>query len=152
MKAPFKILAAAVCGLLLGLPLAQANQDELWDTTDIYVQFGGQHDELMVSPSQLTLQAGELYRIILINPSDVEHVVAAPELAAKGLTPEIVQGFKDVDYPATSIAGGISLGPHQTIEWTFMPLEEGTFKLGCKDSVHAAAGMHAMIKVVYKMI
>ncbi len=152
MKAPLKILAAALCGLLLGLPAAQADEDDFWPITDVYVQFGGEHDEMMVSPSQLTLQAGELYRIVLINPSELDHVVAAPELAAKGLTTELVQGFEDVEYPAMNIAKGIELGPGQTIEWTFMPLEEGTFKLGCEDRVHAAAGMHAMIKVVYETL
>jgi len=152
MKAPLKILAAALCGLLLGLPAAQADEDDFWPITDVYVQFGGEHGQLMVSPSELTLQAGELYLIVLINPSELTHVVAAPELAGNGLTTELLQGFEDVDYPAASITAGISLAPGQTIEWTFMPLEEGTFKLGCEDTLHAAAGMHAMIKVVYEMI
>ena len=152
MKAPLKILAAALCGLLLGLPAAQAQEDDSWPIMDVYVQFGGEHGELRVSPPQLTLQAGELYRIVLTNPSKVKHVVAAPELAAKGLTAEIAQGPEDVDNPAASIARGIELGPGQTIEWTFLPLEEGTFKLGCRNYIHAAAGMHAMIKVVYRTI
>jgi len=152
MNAPLKILAAALCGLLLGLPAAQAHEDDFWPITDLYVQFGGEHGQLMVSPSELTLQAGELYRIILINPSGLVHVVAAPELAANGLTTGILQGFEDVNYPAASITAGISLAPGQTIEWTFMPLEEGTFKLGCEDRVHAAAGLHAMIKVVYEVL
>ena len=152
MKAPLKILAAALCGLLLGLPAALAGEDDYWPITDVYVQFGGEGDELMVSPSELTLQAGELYRIVPINPSELTHVVAAPELAAKGLTTEVVRGFEDVFNPKMSIAKGIELGSGQTIEWTYMPLEEGTFKLGCEDTVHAAAGMHAMIKVVYETI
>ena len=152
MNAPLKILAAALCGLLLGLPAAQAHEDDFWPITDLYVQFGGEHGQLMVSPSELTLQAGGLYRIVLINPSELTHVVAAPELAVNGLTTELLQGFEAVDYPAASITAGISLAPGQTIEWTFMPLEEGTFKLGCEDTVHATAGMHAMIKVVYETI
>ena len=104
MKAPLKIFAAALCGLLLGLPAAQAGEDDYWPITDVYVQFGGEYHELLVSPSQLTLEAGELYRIVLINPSDIDHVVAAPELAAKGLTTQVLLGFEDIDYPATKIA------------------------------------------------
>jgi len=175
VNAPLKILAAAVCGLLLGLPAAQADDywamqvddysvqprdvsllaaqaDEGWPVTDVFIYFGTSANELAVFPPALTLQAGELYRILVINPSENKHVVAAPELAATGLTTSLVKGLADVDYPAANITAGISVGPGQEIEWTFMPLQEGTYKLGCENRFHAAAGMHAMIKVVYEVL
>jgi uncharacterized cupredoxin-like copper-binding protein len=150
MNAPLKFLAAALCGLLLGLPAAQA--DDYWPTTDVLIQFGTEGNELTVSPPALTLQFGELYRIVVINPSANKHVVAAPELAAMGLTTSLVKGLAKVDNPAANITAGISVGPGQEIEWTFMPLEKGTYKLGCDSPVHAAAGMHTMLKVVHEVL
>lgn len=145
MNAPFKILAAAVSGLLLGLPAAQA--DEYFPMTDVFVHFGTGQNELTVNPPDLTLQVGELYRIIVINPSENTHVVAAPELAMTGNTIDLLKGTPRVDFLPGKIAAGISLQPGQMMEWTFMALEAGTYKLGCDDPVHALSGMHTTIKV-----
>lgn len=150
MNTPSRMLAIAVCGMLLGLPAAQA--DEYWPVTDVFMHFGTGENELTVSPPELTLKAGELYRIVVINPSEYDHVVAAPALAANGLTTSLLTGTPRVDRPTPEIASGILVQPGQLMEWTFMPLEEGTYKLGCDDPAHAAAGMHATINVVYEAL
>ncbi|MDH3438215.1 MAG: hypothetical protein OEN48_14660 [Betaproteobacteria bacterium] len=145
MNAPLRILAVALCGLLLALPAAQA--DEYWPVTDVYIHFGRGTNELKVSPTALAVELGELYRII-INPSENEHIVAAPELAAMGLTTSLLKGMPWVYYPTEEITAGISVLPGQIIAWTFMPLEQGTYKLGCANPSHASAGMHAMVIVL----
>ena len=175
MNAPLKILAAAVCGLLLGLPAAQADDywamqvdeysvqprdvppltaqaDEGWPVTDVFIHFGTADNEWTVSPPELTLQAGEIYRIVVINPSEKSHVVAAPELAAAGLTTSLLKGTPRVDYPTASISAGISVRPGQLMEWSFMPIKEGRYKLGCENLIHALSGMHAMIEVVDEVL
>ena len=151
MNTPSKFFAAAVCGLLLGLPAA-AQADEYWPMEDIFIHFGTQDNKLTVSPAELTLQAGEIYRIVVINPSTKSHVVAAPELAATGLTVDLLKGTPKVDYPTAAISAGISVRPGQMMEWTFMPIQEGRYKLGCNQLFHKAAGMHAMIEVVYEVL
>jgi len=97
------------------------------------------------------LKVGETYQFVVSNPSKQEHVVAAPELAATVKTAELTtEGLPrlDLPVPALDMRTGITLQPGQLIEWTFIPLAEGSYKFGCDDPVHAAAGMHAMVEVI----
>lgn len=145
MKAPLKNLAAAVCGLLLGLSAAQAGVLPIHQ----FINMGTAGDEFTVYPHQLTLRVGETYQFVISNPSKHIHVVAAPELAATGITEQLViTGQKiGVAAPSLDIQTGITMEPGQVILWTFTPLSEGVYKFGCDDPVHAAAGMEAMIQV-----
>ncbi|MDH3412803.1 MAG: hypothetical protein OEM98_09975, partial [Gammaproteobacteria bacterium] len=84
------IAIAAILGMLLGSPVTRAAdtwpvQTE-WDRTDMFIQFGEYQNDLMVYPGKLTLQRGELYRFVVINPSEMTHIVAAPEFSEKTLT------------------------------------------------------------------
>ena len=145
MKAPLKIVAAAVCGLLLGLPAAQAGDMPISQ----FINIGTAANELTVHPQELRLKVGETYRFVVSNPSQQIHVVAAPELAAAATTVDLmIVGQKlGVDAPSLDISTGITLQPGQMILWTFTPLGEGIYKFGCDDPVHAAAGMHTMVRV-----
>jgi len=146
MNAPIKILAAAVCGLLLGLPAALAGEMPIRH----FINLGTAQDPLTIHPRGLTLQVGETYQFVVSNPSKEQHVVAAPELAAMVKTAELTtEGLPRLKLavPALDIATGITLQPGQMIEWTFTPLVEGAYKFGCNDPAHAAAGMHTMIDV-----
>jgi len=143
MNALSKILAAAVCGLLLGLPAAQAEIPVY-----VFINVGTVGDELTVFPGELTLKEGTVYKFVVSNPSDTTHIVAAPELAATVKTTELTIGSPRLDWPTPGISEGISLPAGQMIEWTFTPTKEGRYKFGCDDPVHAAAGMHAMINIV----
>jgi len=145
MNAPLKIFVAAVCAFLLGLPAARG--DDYWPVRYVFIHFGTGASELTVSPIMMTLQLGELYRIFIMNPSENSHVVTASELAATGLTMSLLKETPRVDYPSEEITTGIPLLPGQVITWTFMPLEEGVYKLGCANPLHASAGMYAMIIV-----
>lgn len=153
MNAPFTILAAAMCSLLVGLPAALAfDGQDAWPVTDVFMHLGTGANGLAVSPPQLTLKAGELYRIVVINPSENDHIVAAPELASTGVTTSLLKGTPRVDYPASLINAGIAVRPGQLVEWTFMPLEAGTYTFGCDNPSHAAAEMDATIKVVREVL
>lgn len=87
MKAPLKIVAAALCGMLLGFPVAQA--DEYFPVNEVFIQLGMGEQELVIYPHDLTLQAGEIYRLVVTNPTETTHVVAAPELEAVALTTDL---------------------------------------------------------------
>ncbi len=146
MNAPLKIFAAALCGLLLGLPAAQA-EDE-WPVTDVYIQMGAQGNPMIIEPREVTLQVGEVYRFVISNPSNVTHNVAATKLREAVVTTELFKWTPTLDYPALVLSAGISLHPGESMEWTFVALEEGAFKFGCDDPTHAAAGMQTIVKVV----
>lgn len=150
MNASFKFLAAAVCGMLLGLPAAQADQN--WPMTDVFIHFGTADNELYVSPNQLTLKVGEIYRVVVINPSEERHIISAPEFAETVLTTDLLKGTPRVDYPVASIRKGIMVGPGELIEWTFMPIAEGQYKFGCTIPFHAEADMYVAIDAVDEVL
>ncbi|MDH3414534.1 MAG: plastocyanin/azurin family copper-binding protein, partial [Gammaproteobacteria bacterium] len=102
----------------------------------------------MVYPGKLTLQRGELYRFVVINPSEMTHIVAAPEFSEKTLTSALMKTPASADLAKASLAEGIVVRPGEMMEWYFMPVKEGTYKFGCAQSAHAKAGMHAMIEVL----
>ena len=146
MNAPLKILAAGLVGLLVGLPAAQA-QDDFIPVTDVLIKLGTAKSDSTIQPREITLQAGELYRFVVSNTSKSTHIVAVPEFRKTVFTAELVKWYP-LDYPVAVLSPEISLQPGDTMEWTFIALKEGTYKLGCDDPVHAAAGMHAIINVV----
>ncbi|MDH3316720.1 MAG: plastocyanin/azurin family copper-binding protein [Gammaproteobacteria bacterium] len=146
------IAIAAILGMLLGSPVTRAAdtwpvQTE-WDRTDMFIQFGEYQNDLMVYPGKLTLQRGELYRFVVINPSEMTHIVAAPEFSEKTLTSALMKTPASADLAKASLAEGIVVRPGEMMEWYFMPVKEGTYKFGCAQSAHAKAGMHAMIEVL----
>lgn len=146
MNAPLKFLAAALCGLLLGLPAAHA--EDYFPISDVYIQLGAEGDPMVIEPAEVTLRVGEVYRFVVTNPSDITHIVAAPEFRQTVVTTELLKWTPTLDYPALVLSAGISLHSGEMMEWTFVALEEGKFKFGCDDPVHAAAGMHTIVNVV----
>lgn len=146
MNAPLKFFAATFCGLLLGLPAAQA--DDEWPVNDVYIQMGAEGNPMIVEPREVTLQIGEVYRFVVSNPSKETHIVAATKLRESVVTTELFEWTPTLDYPALVLSAGISLHPGESMEWTFVALEEGAFKFGCDDPVHAAAGMNTIVKIV----
>ena len=144
MNAPLKILAAAMCVLLLGLPAAQADEG----VTDVFIQLGTARNELTIRPREVTLEVGALYRFVVGNSSQSTHIVAAPELRLKVWTIGMMYWTSTPDDPPLVFPEKITLYPGDMMVWIFMPVVEGTYKFGCDDSVHAAAGMHTTIKVI----
>ena len=146
------IAAVVVFGMLLGSPVTRAADTwpvpTEWDRTNVFIQFGEYQNDLMVYPGKLTLQKGELYRFVIVNPSNMTHVVAAPELSHKALTSALMKTPPSADLTTASLAQGVVVRPGEMMEWYFMPVKEGTYKFGCAQSAHAKAGMHAMIEVL----
>jgi len=146
------IAAVAVFGMLLGSPVTRAADTwpmpMEWNQTDVFIQLGTGENDLMVYPGELTLQTGELYRFVVINPSDMTHIVAAPEFSDKALTSALMKTPLSAGLATASLAEGIVVRPGEMMEWYFMPVKEGTYKFGCAQSAHAKAGMHAMIEVL----
>lgn len=143
MNKRFRVLAAAVCGMLLGLPGAQA-ADTLpvamnWNTTDVSIQLATERGKLVVQPGEFNLKAGELYRFVIVNDSGVNHSLSAPEFAGTVLIS---------DLESMSIVSGLVVRPGERVEWHLMPVKEGTYKFGCSYPAHAAAGMEATIHVL----
>jgi uncharacterized cupredoxin-like copper-binding protein len=106
--------------------------------------------ELVVQPGEFKLKAGELYRFVIINDTGVNHSLSAPEFVARGkvLTAGLMKSPPGSDPTTMSVASGMVMRSGETIEWYLMPVTEGTYKFGCSNDVHAAAGMEATIHVL----
>ncbi|NCF26920.1 MAG: hypothetical protein GWP69_06040 [Gammaproteobacteria bacterium] len=143
MNRRFGVLAAAVCGMLLGFPGAQAADTwpvvTSWDAVDVSVRLATARGELVVQPGEFNLRAGELYRFVIVNDSGVKHSLSAPKLAGKVLISDLA---------STNIVSGVVMRPGERVEWYLMPVTEGTYKFGCANSVHAASGMETTMHVL----
>lgn len=143
MNRRFGVLAAAICGMLLGLPGAQAADTwpvtTNWDTEDVSIRLATGRGNLVIQPGEVNLNAGELYRFVIVNDSGVSHSISAPEFAGKVLTSGPT---------SMSMVSGTVMRPGERMEWYLMPVTEGTYKFGCSTAVHAAAGMEATIHVL----
>jgi len=152
MNRRFGVLAVAVCGMLLGLPGAQAA--DTWpvatnrDTQDVSIRLATARGNLVVQPGEFNLKAGELYRFVIVNDSGVNHSISAPEFAGKVLTSGLMKSPASLDLTSMSIVSGMVMRPGEKMEWYLMPVTAGTYKFGCGNVVHAAAGMEATIRVL----
>lgn len=144
MNAHLTIVAAALGGVLLGLPAAFGF--ELEPTSRVSIAFSNDSNELVVYPREIKLEAGQVYRFVVINPSERNHTVAAPELVANSMTADLKTPTGN-ELSTQRLASGILLRPGQMIEWILMPIKEGLYKFGCNDAGHASAGMHTMVDV-----
>jgi uncharacterized cupredoxin-like copper-binding protein len=148
MNAQFRIAVIALCGMLLGLPAAQA-AEEFFHTRSVYIELDTSEDGHSTAlPTSLTLQAGEHYRLELRNFSaEQHHVMLAPEfdraIVTKGIRTypqrDVIQG--------ASLAKGISLLPGTRVEIYFQPKQEGRYKLFCEEQAHTRAGMEVAIDI-----
>jgi uncharacterized cupredoxin-like copper-binding protein len=152
MNRRFGVLAAAVCGMLLGLPGAQAADTwpvtTNWDTKDVSIRLATGRGSLVFQPGEFNLKAGELYRFVIVNDTGVNHSLSAPKFAGKVLTSGLMKSPASSDLTSMNIASGIVMRPGETMEWHLMPVTEGIYKFGCGNTVHAAAGMEATIHVL----
>lgn len=148
MNAHFEIAVIALCGMLLGLPAAQA-AEKFFYTTNLYVELDtSEEGDFMALPNNLTLKAGEHYRLELVNFSKgLQHVLLAPEFE-KAIVTAGVRTYPERDkIPGASFGKGINLLPGARVEIYFQPLKEGRYKLFCDDRAHTVGGIDVAIDV-----
>ena len=148
MNAHFKIAVTALCGMLLGMPVAQAG-DKFVSTTNLYIELDTSEDgAFRAHPNELTLKVGEQYRLEFMNFSqDQQHVMMAPEFEGAIHTAGIRTLPQRVKLPGASIGRGIDLPPGARVEIYFQPNKEGRYKLFCDDRAHTVGGMEVAINV-----
>ncbi len=127
-----------VLGLLLALAGPAAAADLSHQTPiEVTVRLGSSGGELVFSPNRLTFQAGKLYKLVLENPSKDKHYFSALGFAAAVWT-------RKVETEGAEIKGAvreIELKPGGRAEWFVVPVQAGTFALGCTIPGHAEGGM-----------
>lgn len=147
MNAYFRIAVTALCGMLLGLPAAQAQQSRPL-TKSLLVEIGLSEENFSAFPNNLTLKAGEYYRLELVNWSQgIRHIVMAPEFGQAVVTSEIRRLPHRQEMRGAGFDTGIDLPPGGRVEVFFVPYKAGRYKLFCQDRVHTDAGMDVSLEV-----
>lgn len=147
MNAQFTIAVTALCGMLLGLPAAQAQEQS--SIKRLRVEIGLSEGDFTAFPEHLTLKAGEPYRLEFVNWSEgIRHIVMAPEFAGAVRTTAIRKLPQREEMPGASFGGGIEVLPGGgRVEVYFVPYKEGRYKLFCQDRLHTQAGMDVTVDV-----
>jgi len=121
---------------------------------EVVVELGNEDGEMKFFPSELTFETGNLYKLILKNPSPVKHYFTSHTLARKVFTRK-VQVIHEGERLA-EIKGAISeieVFPGGMTEWWFVPVQTGTFTdLHCHVDADKDAGTtHADMGMVGKI-
>jgi len=158
MKKQLIIAVAAAYAALAGLAGAQAAEFGKQKPIEVIVQLSTKSGELAITPSNLMLQTGKLYRLVINNPSSSTHYLSVPRFGSAVRTAKIdVQGgvvnrtgFQLVARSGATLSRKvkeIELRPGGMAQWTFTPVQTGRYKMGCGVPAHAQAGMVSHILV-----
>ena len=106
-------IALAFIAALAVAPVAADTLDPGQEPTVLSLRLGTEAGDLEIVPSKLTLQAGKPYILVIINPSEVAHVLALPEFSAT------VEHSSAPAFPYKSAEIDVAAG--ETVKWYFVP-------------------------------
>ena len=124
---------------LYGLPIALANSQ----LDEVKVSLGNSSGELKFFPSNLQLEAGKPYKLLLDNPSPEKHYFTSKDFADASWTRKVQAGKVEVK----GAIHELELKPGAEAEWVLTPMKAGTYELHCSIKGHAPAGMVGEIVV-----
>ena len=125
---------------------------------EVFIQLGSVDGDLVITPRNLVFEKGELYTVVLKNPSDVEHRLSVVSVASAVNTlakPAVdrgeIKGGLNLKFRGPSFGyevHEINVAPGGTAEWTFIAVREASVDIGCKVDGHAKAGMVTKINII----
>lgn len=120
------------------------------DAIEIRIETGTEDGQLRFVPDKLTFERGKYYKLVIHNPSDVEHYFTSDALATHVFTRKVEVAGKD-NKTIAEIHGpvnDIELKPGATVEWYFYPMTNGkNLKLYCHKEGHAEQGMNGEFEI-----
>ena len=135
-------LALLAMAVLATVPAHAEGDLTRQEPIEVVVQLGTQDGAMVFVPNELTFETGNLYKLVLKNPSPVKHYFTSHTLARKVFTRK-VQVIHDGKRLA-EIKGAISeieVFPGGLTEWWFVPVQTGTFTdLHCHVKADKKAG------------
>ena len=117
---------------------------------EVTVQLGTATGDMVVIPRDVVFEKGQQYKLVLTNPSDVEHRFSVRSFSPLVMTrskPEIDKGtvigrpYLTGRVPSGYFVREIHIAPGGSVEWEFTPLRSRIAKVGCRIDSHARAGM-----------
>ena len=134
MRKYLTAVGAAVIVCLGGLAGAQAASDGAPEPISISVQFGTEMGDMVITPHTLVFERGTLYRLLIENPSDINHYFTPLRFGEIVKTRSVqvtggeVQGSKRYGGRFWHLADPyrlreIEIRPGGSAEWLFEPLQ-----------------------------
>lgn len=120
------------------------------DAIEIRIETGTKDGQLKFIPDRLRFERGRYYKLVIHNPSDVEHYFTSDALATHVFTRKIEVTGKDHKTVAEihGAVNDIELKPGATVEWYFYPMTNGQkLELHCHKQGHAEQGMVGEIEI-----
>lgn len=124
---------------LFWMPIALANPK----VNEIKVSMGNSSGELKFFPSNIQLETGKPYKLLLDDPSPIKHYFTSKDFADASWTKKVQVGKVEVK----GAIHELELQPGAEAEWFLTPMKPGTYELHCSIPGHAAAGMVGEILV-----
>ncbi|WP_036484462.1 cupredoxin domain-containing protein [Myxosarcina sp. GI1] len=129
------LLIVATLIVVIGISMPNALADST--VNEVKVSLGNESGELKFFPSNIQLETGKQYKLLLDNPSPVKHYFTAKDFADASWT-------KKVEASKVEVKGAIhelELKPGAEAEWFLTPMKPGNYELHCSIKGHAPAGM-----------
>lgn len=134
------LLVVVIFGsILLWMQIALADSQ----VNEIKVSLGSSSGELKFFPSNLQLEAGKPYKLLLDNPSPQKHYFTSKDFADASWTKKVQAGKVEVK----GAIHELELKPGAEAEWVITPMKSGIYELHCSIKGHASAGMIGEIVV-----
>lgn len=111
--------------------------------TTVKIQLGTKDDRHVFRPNRLTFETGKLYRLVLTNPSPSTHDFTSAEFVASVWTRKVQDSAMEVKGTIQEV----EVFPGAVVEWWFVPVRTGTFRLICEEANHDEMGMVGKITV-----
>ncbi len=135
------LLIVATIIAVIGVSMPNALADST--INEVKVSLGNESGELKFFPSNIQLETGKQYKLLLDNPSPVKHYFTSKDFADASWT-------KKVEASKVEVKGAIhelELKPGAEAEWFLTPMKPGNYELHCSIEGHAPAGMVGEIVV-----
>jgi uncharacterized cupredoxin-like copper-binding protein len=149
-----KLYAAVLCSVLLASTLASAqekHQAQGPDALEVTIDAGTSDGQLKFVPAKLQFERGKYYKLIIRNPSPVDHYFSADGLGTHVYTRK-VEALSPEGKTLAEIHGQIydlELKAGTTVAWYFYPMTRGKqLKLYCHKEGHEEGGMVGEIEIV----
>lgn len=136
------ILAVVIIIFSVFLEISPALADS--NLNELKVSLGNSNGELKFFPSNLQLETGKPYKLLLDNPSPVKHYFTSKDFADVSWTKKVQAGKVEIK----GAIHELELKPGAEAEWVLTPMKPGTYELHCSIKGHASAGMVGEIVVI----
>lgn len=134
MKKYILILIATLLVLLTGGLLQAAGKSPSKSTItaglnqeaiEVHLMLGGKDKDCKLIPGTLMLQVGKPYKLFIENRSNIARALSLPEFSA------MIENSSAPAFPY--LPGEIEVAAGETVEWFFVPVKAGRYKIGCAE-------------------